>query len=235
MEYRVLVTPPGSGSTHLIYQLKAHARPDLVFEPFSNYTVGGTFNNTGLKITDKPIKEHGIKFLERAYREFNLDINLTIEQNLVKYIDFMQIRSKRRAAFCGTISTLGPQFFRRNKTNGVLAIIRHPLHSMISWLSHQHPSHGLQLGGINSERCVEFFAGRWNRLTADLIAGKIKIIRFEYAAEDSKDIKDQHLKSLFKNWLSSLRNFDELKPKWESLLKYLVEKNYNKIYEKWEI
>lgn len=234
MEYRVIVAPPGSGSTHLNRQLESHARADLTFEPFSNMSHGGV-DNTGLKITDKPIKEHMISFHTRTFGEYDLDLNLTIEKNLVNYIDFMNNQTERRATLGGTISTLGPPFFTRNKTNGILAIIRHPLHSMVSLLLHQHPWHGVQLGGINSETCVKFYANQWNRLVSDLIAGEIKIIRFEYAKEDSAELEDDKLKSIFSKWLSHLRIHRALKIGFERMLKSLVEKNYFKLYEEWEI
>ncbi len=233
--YRVLVTPPGSGSTHIIAQLNSHARPDVIFDPFSNHTLGGELDNCGLKITDKPIKDHQAHFLKRTLGDFKLELDLTIEQNIVNYIDLMNNRTKGMGNLCGAISTISRQFFSRNRPKRILAIIRHPLHSMVSWLSHQHPFHGWKFGGINTEGCVEFYADRWNRLTSDLIAGKIKIIRFEYMAEDSADIKDLELKALFKTWMPNLRNHNKLLPQWESLLKCLTERNYSKLYEKWEI
>lgn len=234
MEYKIIVISAGHGSTFLIGKLHAHSRVDVVFAPVSRYTKIKWLDNTGLKITDRPLEIHRKLFLQRTRGWSRLDLTKSIEENMVNYLKAINKSETERTTLTGTISRIGP-FFKRNKIEGVLAVVRHPLHAMVSYLLHQHPEFGEIYGGINNKSCVDFYASNWNLLTTDLLDGGVPIIRYEYAKEDSRGLGDKELELIFKDWISSKRNYGILKPDIEAYLKSLVANNYFRIYEKWKI
>lgn len=233
-EYRIIIISAGHGSTFLIRKLHAHSRVDVVFDPLSKYAIRGLVDNANLKISDKPLETHRAFFLKRTRGWARLDLTKSIEENMVNYLKAINNSETERTTLTGSISRINP-FFSKHKFEGILAVVRHPLHAMVSYCLHQHPERGEMFGGINSKLCVDFYAKNWNILTTDLMAGGIKIIRYEYAEEDSKGLGDEELELIFKNWKSYKRNYGILKPDIEAYLKRLVENNYFRIYEKWKI
>jgi len=236
MIYNIInTTTGGSGSGHIVRSLKPHMRPDVVFCP-NGYS--------GPKITslsDFPVKRHQELFYKRSKKFFMLDLNKTVEENMIMYLEKLR-QTNKKVVLSGKISFVG-NFFERNDFKPFIGLVRHPLHNMVSVLAHQHPAHVERLitkdeEGINTKAAAEYFAVRWNSIVSDDLKGGADIIRFEYAAKDilKTNMSDgDPLKKLFLNWKSSIRNYNILDKDIEKYLEELVAENYYKIYDKWDI
>lgn len=237
MNYKIILIYAGHGSTFLYRRLKAfsnvHKRPDVTFDVLIKYN-DYVFENVGLKLTDKPTEYHKNLFFKRSMGFFCIDFAKSVEENMVNYLKRVNNSKTEKTMLTGSISQIGP-FFTRNKIEGVLAVVRHPLHAMVSYLLHQHPRSGKRFGGVNSKACADFYAKYWNTRITDLFGANIRIIRYEYAREDSEGLGDEILEAIFKDWKSSKRNYGVLKPDNEAYLKSLVKDNYFRLYEKWQI
>lgn len=230
MKYKILSLHAGHGSTFLIKELDAHIRPDVVFHDQRTFDPGCT-------LIDKPTKDHIIEFRKRTFGWYSLNPNMTIEENMVQYLTKINSDNKI-VVITSELCRMGP-FFTRNSIENVICVVRHPLHAMVSYLTHQHREKVKRFKeGFNSIECVEYYAKIWNEIISDHINANSKIIRYEFAREDASFLteEDAKLKDLFINkWRSDTRNFGVLNTQLEELLKQLVKINYDKLYEGWGI
>ena len=225
MNNNIIAASGGHGSTYIQSTLRAHKRPDVVF--------GDKMSEPYLKLSDIPSKKHRIEFKKRT-GGWNLDLNRTIEDNMVRYLEDMNNKNIR-VLVGGRISRLGP-FFSVNPIENVICFVRHPLHAMVSFLVHRHPEKTNRFeGGLNSESCVEYYASIWNATVCDHIEAGSIMIRYEFAPKDAINLKDNKIKQMFSGWHINKRNPSILQPEFESLLKELVKDNYTQLYNKWEI
>lgn len=230
MKYKILSVHAGHGSTFLSGELHTHRRPDVVFHDQKTF-------DPNCALTDKPTKCHIIGFKKRTFGWYDLNPNITIEKNMVKYL--IKINSSNKMVMITSeLCRMGP-FFTCNPIENVICVVRHPLHAMVSYLTHQHREKVKRFKeGFNSVECVEYYAKIWNEIVSDHINANSKIIRYEFVKEDASFLtkEDEKLKNLFVNrWRSDTRNFGVLNTHLEELLKQLVKINYDKLYERWDV
>jgi hypothetical protein len=158
-----------------------------------------------------------------------LSLSKTIEENLADMIE----TCSHWVLLSGWCSLRKP-FLTRNKIRAY-CIVRHPLHAYVSYFGHQHPNHCRALGGFNTIAAVEKWCRQWNAIVNDFMLSKNKIIRYEFFYRDLP--YNAALKKDFRNFNfdTEKRNHGELLPKLEPQLKHLVNDNFYKIYDSWEI
>lgn len=222
----IIVAPGAHASTYLGTTLNAHTRPDISFKGIGKWAKWQDYT-----LESKPNK-HQIEVFNKRTRNFiEFDMNKTIEENFLRYI--YKLRKKNvYSVLCGSISLLG-EFFSRNEVK-IIYLVRHPLSAMCSFMTRRHPETLKQLGvGLNNKKAVEFYANLWNTFVREHIKMNNKIIRFEYAREDSETIKNSRMRKA----LSGIRNNKHkmLNKEKERYLKKLVSDNYFKIYKEWNI
>jgi hypothetical protein len=225
----------GHGSTFLKKYLKScgikvHIRPDIVFNNKSTL-------NPDAKLSDKPTKNHLNKFRIRTLNQYSLNLNKTIEENMIYYLNSVN-KSNNVVIFTSEICRMGP-FFTNNNIENVIYIVRHPVHAMISFLAHQHKEKMVHFkNGLNSIEYVKYYAKLWNDLTSDHLNGGSKIVRYEFAKRDVDFLGkgDIILKNMFTtSWKSDIRNYNVLDSQLEAILKDMVRANYERLYDRWEV
>lgn len=217
----------GSGSTYIIKTLSkiydVGNKPDTVFRPLiDELKIGKINNNQG-------------SFFQRS-NGFKINDGEKLQDILPKYISYLNESDKRTAVF-NTCAELG--LFSSLGIENVIFIVRHPLHSYVSWAKpERHGGVIKYLGGINSKNAVLFWANRWNKFTDEIFRlhcnGKLGgLIRFEYAKIDVE--KFDELRWVFKNFDTSKRNNNVLKNQYEELLKRKVCRNFKRLYPDWYV
>jgi len=224
----IIVACGGQGGTYLRKCLPAHKRPDLAFYPRHGIYC------KNIKSTDKPTEKQRERFLKRTYDWYTLDLDRTIEENMVDYLERINADGTKNTVLAGSLSLMG-LFFRKNKIENVFCLIRHPVHIMVVLLTIRHKRHAIRYGGINTKACVEDYASLWNSIAKDAIEGGVGILRHEYITQDMKDIEDAKAKEVLGGLYLNERFHGVLKPEFEQQLKELTADNYFKIYDKWEI
>jgi len=215
MAKRIIITPMGGhGTTYLIGRANFCKRPDTIWGESPD-------------ITKKP---HLDKV--RAWRGrsggHQLDVNKTIEQNLVDMIT----SSKYSVLLCGRCS-INKKFLTDNSIHAI-CLVRHPANAYVSYLSHQHPEHAARFGGFNKIKAVHFWARHWNAIVDDFLSSDNPIVRYEYLEQDLPDI-DRYWKSVISRWRPNMNSHKEMDLRTEEALCEAVRKNFYLIYDKWEI
>ena len=203
----------GTGSVYFSRCVNVGVRPDIAW---------------GFK---PPLKEKP-KIPSEAFRKrggIPLDLDKTIEENLVAML-LTRENEGVHTMLSGRCSQVG-NFLT---DNGIKAFcfVRHPLHSFVSFLDHQHPEHAKKFGGFNTLDAVRFYALLWNAMTDDFIKSGNVVYRFEYLPDE---IELVWLRRSLRNWDNTIRNYGVLDPALEDELKKLVEKNYKLLYERWDL
>jgi hypothetical protein len=225
----IMVIGPGHGSCELQESLQMHKRPDVPFDPSG--IEGDVYD-----LNQFPSNQQNKEFRERTFGRYSLDTKKTIEENMKEYLGNL-INSDQRTMLCGRICRLGKPFFARHKFDNSAFLIRHPLHAMASYLKHRHPEKVTTRfdGDINSEKCIRYYAKLWNDTVSDCLGGGLQSIRYEFATLDVNKIDDDEIKTAFKNWWINKRNKGIISNDAENLLRKLVEENYTRLYEEWDI
>ena len=163
-----------------------------------------------------------------------IDPKKNIFDNLVSF--FKYIEKTPYKVFLNSSPLLN--VFSKSDTKNVTFIVRHPVHSLSSFGKDiRHQEHIEALGGIDSERAIEFWADRWNRLTNEYLLCKDKglnpvLIRFEYAQADAEVTK--YHKKAFAGFLQNKRNWNMVESESARYLMELVEENFNRLYPEWD-
>ncbi|RLC88830.1 MAG: hypothetical protein DRJ03_00910 [Chloroflexi bacterium] len=213
----ILITPFGGHGTVFLSRRfggKLSIRPDTVFgwEP-------NLFSLPDPQLSDQFKKRAGIQ----------LDLNKTINDNLMAMLEEHENR-KWHTLLCGRCSHK-QKFLTINGIESV-GIVRHPLHAMVSFLSHQHPEHAVRFGGFNTRTAVDWYAYSWNNIVEDMLESKCTIFHYEFMPDE---IKEPDLKRRLANWDGSKRNHNELSYTLEQMLHYRVKENFDKLYDAWDI
>ena len=205
----------GSGSVFFSRQVNVAVRPDTVFgfEP-------------DLKSFPAPAVANAFKKRSGV----DLDVTLTIEENLVRMLEIREKEIKKHTMLCGRCSQTG-KFLTDNKIEAT-CIVRHPLHSFVSFFSQRHPEHVQHLGGFNTESATRWYAALWSAIVSDFIESGNIIYRFEYMPDE---ILEEWLRQSLRHWDNTIRNYDKLNTELEDLLESLVEEPYYALYDEWII
>jgi hypothetical protein len=216
----------GSGSTYLISRLERRyevgRRPDSVFRRDYPELREGT-------VADDPRD-----FEERAHG-YRIAPGATLEQVLPGYVEHLRRRRRRTAVF-NTAAELG--LFSQLGIDGVVFLVRHPLHAFASWAKpERHGDLVDGLGGVAGERAPAYFARRWNAVAAEIrrleAAGLLGgVVRYERSREDARPLG---LRWVFARLDGSRRNPDALPPEVETRLRALVREEYERLYPDWSI
>lgn len=224
----IIIASGGQGGTYLRIRLKAHKRPDLAFYPRCGISC------INLKSSSKPTAKQQAIFLKRTFGWYTLELDKTIKDNMIQYLICINANGAKNVVLAGSLSLMG-SFFKMEKIENVYCLIRHPVNAMVALLVVRHKRHAMRYGGINTEACIDDYASLWNSIAGDVIEGKVKIIRHEYATQDARTIKDAEIRKVFEGLYSDERFPGVLESKFEQQLKELTADNYFKIYDKWEI
>lgn len=157
----------------------------------------------------------------------DLDRRATIGENLMEvFLSRKACRCNRWALLSGVCSTVHP-FLTRNKLKAV-CLVRHPLHSYVSFFKHRHPNHAVRFGGFDTIGAISYWAELWNKIVEDFLSSGNKISRYEFWPEDSGN---QIIQSKFVGrWTHGKRNWGELPKNLEEALRKRVWANFLKIY-----
>jgi len=212
----------GQGSSFLIDALKktgrrVHIRPDVAFAIDST-------------LADFPDSKSVAEFRKRS--GYTLERTKTINDNLVAYLQY--VNQRNAITVLARASRFGP-FLTQNHVNNAVCVVRHPLHSYVSFIGHQHPEAGEPFGGFASEGSIKWYAEQWNRMAFDYLSSGNAIIRYEFMNGDVKAITSPNLAELLKNWTTGKRNHQVLSQEKEQLLRSLVSEHFYMIYSDWAI
>lgn len=242
-KYHIFCSYGGSGSSFITKQLDAFVRPD-VWQP--------TFNGKMLveweSVTNNPdhkelLDINGYDSVDINWEPFNrrtknrfkqfIDTKKSVKENLINFCHWIPETEYRVLfAHAGIMN-----FFSENNIHNVTYLVRHPLHAYASFAKpERHKAQIDSLGGVESNRAIEYWADRWNRHVRDYLQCQDKalnpiLIRFEFAKQDSQ-VSAYH-QQIFNNFIPSKRNFKALSNRGENLLKSLVSNTYFKIYDQW--
>jgi hypothetical protein len=100
---------------------------------------------------------------------------------------FHLIQASRRPVLLSGRCSIRQAFLTRYGIKAV-AIVRHPLHAYVSFMSHQHPNHAEEFGGFNTIGAVRQWLRWWRPVVLDIIIANATIIRFEHAAKDAQQL-----------------------------------------------
>jgi hypothetical protein len=145
-------------------------------------------------------------------------------------VEMLEVRERLglHTLLCGRCSE-SKAFLTDNKIKA-LCIVRHPLHSFVSYASHQHAEHFKRFGGFNTEAAVEFYAKTWNKIISDFVGSRhCSIVRFEYMPEE---IPVKEIREKLSGWIPNKRNWGEMDRVLELFLSSLVWENYELLYGK---
>jgi hypothetical protein len=215
----------GSGSSYLISRLERRhevgRRPDSVFR--RDYP----------ELREGSVADDPRGFEERAHG-YRIPPGATLEQVLPGYVE--HLRRRRRTAVFNTAAGLG--LFSRLGIDGVVFLVRHPLHAFASWAKpERHGDLVDGLGGVADERALAYFARRWNAVAAEIrrldAAGLLGgVVRYEQAREDARPLR---LRWVFARLDGSRRNADVLPAGVETRLRARVREEYERLYPDWSI
>ena len=231
----------GSGSTHLYRSLKGiyafmAGRPETYFLPeyFPKQKKSATKRDqqTSFKgYDDLPSKTAIQGFYRRS--GFLFDSEKSINDNLVAYVKNVLKYPSHNVMF-----SRAPMFgfFSRNKINGVIFVVRHPVHQYISLTKHQrHYEFVEDYGGVNTEGGVNFWIKEWGSYVRDALESGSHIVRYEFAQEDAKKTRKKAVNKIFSSWVGNSRNAGVLNKKYESMMRDGLKDLYNEVYDSWNI
>ncbi|MHA2279413.1 MAG: hypothetical protein ACXAC5_00780 [Promethearchaeota archaeon] len=186
--------------------------------------------------TDKP-KPQSAKGFKIRSGGYDLDMNKSIDENMVEYVAWLKQQPDRTALFSRAPMLA---FFSRNKIKDVIFVIRHPVHQYVSLTKKErHAEFVASYGGMNTKGGIDYWIQEWGRFARDAVESKNAIVRYEFAQEDARiidlGIADPRPNKVFRNWTTARRNTSVLKPDLEKRLKDAVWDVYSKIYPAWEI
>ena len=131
-----------------------HMRADVMFDTKG---ISGPIVNS---LEDKPVQEHKKLFDARVNKFYELDLNKSIEDNMLEYINALQAQSAVKSVLTGKLSILGP-ILTKNKITNVLGIIRHPMHNLAAAWVRRYPNMPERLfgseGTVYSEQAIGLY------------------------------------------------------------------------------
>jgi len=241
--YHIFCAYGGSGSTFLIRELGAFERPDMLWQPafqgrplveWANYRHRmDLLDEQGYDTTNVSWKQFHPRTDHKCVRL--MDPQESIRENMLRF--FRWIEGTEYKVFCAHLAVMN--FFSHHDIRNVTYFIRHPLHSYGSFCKEErHLSEVNALGGIESDKAIEFWADRWNKVAEDYLRSVEKkldpvLIRFEFAAQDGR-VTPYH-NNVLKNVDGSKRNYGILPEHLENRLRSLVEENYFRLYDDWNV
>ncbi|MDJ0533870.1 MAG: hypothetical protein QNJ70_15500 [Xenococcaceae cyanobacterium MO_207.B15] len=249
MKYYLFCSRGGSGSSafsRLIkssgYSINHHSKPDVSFiqrqymsksNNISDYSNRQIIGDLGYQ--EKPDKLAKKTFFSRT--NFNLNYNLSINDNLLLYIQHLN-KTKKTALF-NMAAVM--KFFSLNNIPNVVFLIRHPLNTYISWTKPERHYNLVRdyKGGINSQEAIKLFSSLWIGTVKEYLVLKEKklnpiLIRYEYAKQDVEQ-QAKELNPIFKKWNQSPSIANNSDFYQEDFLKNLVVKYFYEIYQQWNI
>lgn len=170
-------------------------------------------------------------FADRTRDQFAPDTSLTIEENLVHFIRWVE--AQRHFVVFNNAAIM--QLFSRNSIERVVFLIRHPVNAYVSLADpNRHPELFEALGGVNAERSLHLRADNWNRRVEEYLRCRDQgldpvLIRYEHAAEDAH--RRPELAPLFANMVA--RSREPADPDIEDAMRRLTEHNYHQLYAEW--
>lgn len=247
--FHVFAAAGGSGSSHLLSMLRhtghAYARPDTAWLPpllggealelvetqrakfpraDASEMLMGRYD-FGVQVQDYSV------FADRTRDQFAPDTSLTIEENLVHFIRWVE--AQRHFVVFNNAAIM--QLFSRNSIERVVFLIRHPVNAYVSLADpNRHPELFEALGGVNAERSLHLRADNWNRRVEEYLRCRDQgldpvLIRYEHAAEDAH--RRPELAPLFANMVA--RSREPADPDIEDAMRRLTEHNYHQLYAEW--
>lgn len=242
-EYRIYSAYGGSGSSHLCARLGAFERPDVWQPPFRGRRLveweeltrepGALLDAAGYDATTH-LWEPFQRRTEGVFEE-QVDPDASIRDNLVRFCRWIEGTS-HRVVFVHA-ATLG--LFSAHEIRHVTFLIRHPLHSLVSFAKPERHGKEIEaLGGIGSGQTLELWADRWNRFAAEYLECRRRrldpvLIRFEFAERDAQ-ASEVH-RRIFAGFESSRRSPSPLAPALEDELRARVAERYFELYDRWEV
>lgn len=239
MTRNIFVAYGGSGSSWIVRRMGGFMRPDSWQVKIKGGPLPKHF--PGQIILDEKGYENIIDnyddFNQRTGNLFAKKINTkkTIKHNMSNFFNWInQNNYKVLSSHSGIV-----KFFSENNIENVSYLVRHPLHSLVSWAKpERHFQEVISLRGLNNKNTIEFWADAWNSIAEDYLVSQEKgldplLIRYEYAHQDTKHHSE--LNKYFENFDSSKRNHGIMLEPAEDYLKQLTGNNYFKLYGKWEI
>jgi hypothetical protein len=237
-EYHVFASYGGYGSSFLIKSLRKNGyavgtRPDLAFRHPNDFTLQGKAYPYSKKIKAEEVYQqfpkpgNYRKFRKRSGFKINLDI--TLERNLLNYLLFLHSKNKRAAVFSAAYRY---KFFSRHQVRNVVFLVRQPMSAYLSYAKPQRHGHVINaMGGLYSEKSIKWFGEIWVALVSEyfrLRAANLApvLIRFEYAKGDSKK---PGLYGVFKDYDSTKKNYSKNK-KASKLMNRITGKLYRRLY-----
>jgi len=219
--HNVFMVIGGSGSCFLIDCLEK-----------AGYKVDARPDNHIHSLNGPPSCEVVHSFLYRS--GFEMDKEKSINDNLLDYIGLLDSDDGRVALFSKIHKF---KFFSSNNIKNVIALIRHPLHSYMSFVKpERHFRYAIRGGGISSRITVAGYLMRWNCIINEAMELNAKIIRYEFFYEDAaKAGIDTSIFDDRGGWDTSKRNESSLTMKTSDFFYEYVKDNYFKLYDKWEI
>lgn len=189
------------------------------------------------KLSGVPRSEGQIFFESRTRSSYPNET--TINNFLSTYVSMIQ--DSDGAVLFNAVA--GANFFSSQNIADVVFHVRHPLHSFLSWgKSRRHGADLERAGGPKAIKPIMQWCQLWSATIEEYLRCKEKglnpkLIRFEYAQEDSHSLSDLGLVALYSGWKSERRNFHKnfLSCGQTVMLKKAVEKNYYRIYSSWGI
>jgi len=233
----------GSGSSFLVTQLYAFRRPDVWQPAFKGHRLVEWESLTkapGELLDDQGYETRNVNWAHfHARTDFKfrryIDETLSIKENLLRFCRWIE-KTPYKVMFVHA-AIVG--FFGYNNIHNVTYMIRHPLHSYVSFAkTERHQAEIDALGGLESARAIEFWTDRWNRIAQDYLKSVERqlnpvLIRFEHAVQDSQ-ITRYH-QAIFRSLIPSKRNVAALSDESANYLKSLVFDTYAQIYDDWDI
>lgn len=240
MKY-IFTATGGSGTTFFIKCLgkryRIDSKPDTYFAE-----KGQPYTQKGRKVVHQflsskgfdelPIKTAAEYFFNRT--GFKFDLSKTIARNIFSYIEMVK-NDKNRTVLFNTCAKF--DFFSDNEIEGLVCLIRHPLHAYLSYTKKErHYNLVKEFGGPDTFGGVEYFARSWISNVSEVLKLKeydSRVLRYEFLKEDAAGIPE--IDGLFNEWRGNKKNKNTLSEAVTNRFKEVVLEYYFKIYDEWDL
>jgi len=186
-----------------------------------------------MKLNRLPNKQEAGEFKKRA--GFNLDMGLSIKDNIVRYINWVMANDK--VAVFNALYT--KSFFSKNKIKNVVFLIRNPFDTYASWVKPaRHLNVVEPLGGPTARPAYGYFCRLWNGLVSEYFDLQNSgfsplLLHYNSAAAGSKN-HGLVFSKIFLQWTpnnssKNTKNFFNKFPERDRFFR-LVKNNYRRLY-----
>ena len=211
----IITTNGGSGSSYISRKLKAQRKADVIFR--NDVTVADDI----VAVADKEARGYFSK--HRLHPMYHWE----------KYIAAMIKKHTYVVLGGGICNSPGWMSWA---TGHCVAFVRHPLWAMESLYYRRHPEYR-----NNYESLIDMASHHglfWNNVVSQVCECNIPVIRYEYAYADAilkLSHKEKKLIDVMETIDSDRRGENLIPQDVQEYLRQFVEKQYNKIYNAWEI